>query len=115
MEMRHHNSMLSVDSMTISRDGETLNVTNIRQLDAATCQSFESRVKAALPRKIRRIDIDLTRTHMDCGGLGALVALRKCARERNNEVAIRLLNPSTAVQRLFSLAHMGRLFPIELR
>ena len=115
MHTRHQNDTRPPDGMTILRDGETLSVTNIRQLDAATCQSFRSRLKAALPRNVRRIDIDLTRTQMDCGGVGALLALRKCAREQNNDIAIHLVNPSAAVQRLFSLTHMDRLFPIERR
>jgi len=91
MHARYQNNTPVPDGMKISRDGETLSVSNIRQLDAATCQSFRSRLKAALPRNVRRIDIDLTRTQMDCGGLGALLALRKCARAENNDVAIHLV------------------------
>src|SRR6267378_451290 len=99
--------------MKILRDGEILNVSQIGQLDAANCRSFSSRLKAALPANVARIDIDLTHTRMDCGGLGALVALRNCAREQNDNVAIRLFNPTLAVQRLFALTRLDRLFPIE--
>jgi len=99
--------------MNILRDGETLSISGISELDAASCRLFKSRLKAALPGNIRRIDIDLSRTRMDCGGVGALVALRNCARKQNGEVAIHLLNPTLAVQRLFRLTCMDRLFPIE--
>src|SRR6478609_6855565 len=106
MHTRHDNILPTTDTMKILRDGETLSLSNIRQLDAATCQSFRLRVNAALPHNVRRINIDLTRTQMDCGGLGALLALRKCAREQNHDVDIHLVNPSAAVLRLFSLTHM---------
>ena len=102
----------SPTQMTILRDGETLNVSHIAQLDAANCRSFSSRLRELLPG-VQHIDIDLSRTRMDCGGVGALVALRNCARRRN--VAIRLLNPTIAAQRLFTLTQMDRLFPIEQR
>jgi len=101
--------------MKILRDGETLNVSQIADLDAANCGSFSARLQAALPPNVQRIDIDLSRTRMDCGGVGALVALRNSARQQNNKVAIRLLNPTLAVQRLFTLTRMDRLFPIEQR
>jgi anti-anti-sigma factor len=100
--------------MKILRDGETLNVSHIAQLDAANCRSFSSRLRELLP-SVQRIDIDLSRTRVDCGGLGALVALRNCARLRNHKVAIRLLNPTMATQRLFTLTQLDRLFPIEQR
>ena len=115
MHTRHQQNTKDADTMKILRDGENLSLSNIRQLDVVTSQSFRSRVKAALPDHVRRIDIDLTRTQMDCGGVGALVALRKSAREQNNDVAIYLVNPSASVRRLFSLTRMDRLFPIELR
>ena len=40
------------------------------QLDAANCRSFNSRLRELLPT-VQQIDIDLSRTRMDCGGLGA--------------------------------------------
>src|SRR5215510_2393603 len=101
--------------MNILRDGETLSVSGLSELDAASCRLFKSRLKAALPANIRRINIDLSRTRVDCGGVGALVALRNCARKQNSNVAIHLLNPTLATQRLFTLTRMDRLFPIEQR
>jgi len=115
MRRRHQNRTGKSTRMKIFRDGETLNVSEIAELDAATCRSFGSRLKAALPANVRRIDIDLSKTRVDCGGLGALVALRNCVRERNDNVAIHLLNPTFAVQQLVTLTRLDRLFPIEQR
>jgi len=99
--------------MKILRDGETLSVSGISELDASNSEAFSSQLSAALPANVRQIDIDLSRTRMDCGGLGALVALRNFARRHNTCIAIRLLNPTLAVQCLFALTRMDRLFPIE--
>jgi anti-anti-sigma factor len=90
-------------------------VSGISDLDVLTSQAFRSELGAALPANVRQIDIDLSETRMDCGGVGALVALRNSAREQNAGVAIRLLNPTARVQRLFNLICMDRLFAIEPR
>jgi anti-anti-sigma factor len=99
--------------MTILRDGETLNISDIRELAAVNGKSFNLQLSAALPANVRHIDIDLSETRMDCGGVGALVALRKWARRQNRDVAIRLLNPTHPVRRLFNLTRMDQVFPIE--
>src|SRR4051812_25950278 len=112
MKARYQFCAGNTTHMKIFRDGETLNVSQIAQLDAANCRSFSSRLRELLPT-VQQIDIDLSRTRMDCGGLGALVALRNSARRQHQNIAIRLLNPTLAVQRLIALTRMDRLFPIE--
>jgi anti-anti-sigma factor len=99
--------------MKILRDGETLSVSDIRELVAVNGKSFHLQLSAALPANVRHIDIDLSQTRMDCGGVGALVALRNWARQQNRDVAIRLLNPTHPVRRLFHLTRMDEVFPIE--
>jgi len=100
--------------MKIRHDGKTLNVSDLDQLGTMNRQSFNSELAAALPMGIDRIVIDLSRTgYMDCGGLGALIALRNCARRRHGNVAIRLLNPTPPVRHIFKLTHLDRVFPIE--
>jgi anti-anti-sigma regulatory factor len=47
---------------------------------------------------------------MDCAGLGALIALRNLARARNG--AVRLLNPTPTVQRLFDVVRAEEIFEI---
>jgi|SRR3954454_20717432 anti-sigma B factor antagonist len=102
--------------MKIVCDGETLSVSEIAELGTATSHAFKSQINAALRSGFKRIDIDLAGTgFLDCGGVGALVALRKSARHRNGNVAIRLLNPSPPVRRIFKLTRMDRVFPIERR
>src|SRR5262245_15670569 len=101
--------------MNILRDGETLSVSGLSELDAASCRLFKSILKAALPANIRRINIDLSRTRVDSGGVEGLDALPKCARNKQGNVAIHILNPTLATQRLFTLTRMDRLFPIEQR
>ena len=115
--MRRHpvfgKTVRTSSDMKILRDGEKLSVSEIPELDAANSGSFRSQLSAALPANVRQIDIDLSRTRMDCSGVGALVALRNWAREQNLDVAIRLLNPTQTVRRLFFLTRLDRLFPIE--
>ncbi len=100
--------------MRIIREGETLHVSEIEELAAANALNFESAVRAALPRCPRQINIDLSRTgFVDCGGLGALIAVRNCARRRNASATVRLLNPASSTRRLLTLAKTDSLFPIE--
>ena len=100
--------------MKIRHDGKTLKVSDIGQLGTINRQSFNTELTAALQTGINRILIDLSRTgSMDCGGLGALIALRNCARRRNGNVAICLLNPTPPVRHIFKLTRMDRIFPIE--
>ena len=73
--------------MTIQRQGDLLNISQLEQLAAANSHSFHSTLAASLPADITHIDIDLSKTNfVDCGGVGALVALRKCVRNCNREV-----------------------------
>ena len=100
--------------MKIVEQGETLHVSEIDQLAAADALGFESAVRAALPVCPRQINIDLSETgFVDCGGLGALIAVRNCARRRNSTATVRLLNPALPARRLLKLARADSLFPVE--
>ena len=48
---------------------------------------------------------------MDCGGLGALVAIRKKA--GNGTATIRLLNAPKPLQHIVNMMKMSDIFPIE--
>ena len=64
--------------------GETLTVVDVRELGAENFQDFRERVRAAMPAKLRNIEIDLSQTSfLDSCGLGALISLRKTANSRN--------------------------------
>jgi len=93
--------------------GDTLNVSDIRELATATANSFQSEMNAALPEGVRQIDLDLSQTQfVDCGGLGALVALWKRTSHGNGTATIRLLNPPKPLQRLVTMLKMDNVFPI---
>jgi len=99
----------------IIQNGETVDVTEIQQLGAANAGVFESAVFAALSAGPHRIDIDLSETgFVDCGGVGALVAVRNCARRRNAHATVRLINPGLPARRLLKLTRMDSTFSITL-
>lgn len=94
--------------------GDTLNVSEISELATATANSFQSELTAALSKNVRRIDLDLSQTvFVDCGGLGALVAIRKKASNGHGSATIRLLNPPKPLQQMVNLMKMQSVFPIE--
>ena len=100
--------------MKIIRKGETLGVTGVQHLGAENASGFESALCAALKDRPQQIDIDLSETgFVDCGGVGALVAVRNCARRHNARATIRLLNPARPAQRLLMLTGMDTLFAVE--
>jgi len=91
--------------------GETLSVVGVRELGADNSQAFREQVRAALPDKLKNIEIDLSQTNfLDSCGLGALISLRKTASSRNGKV--RLLNPPPRVQLLFHITRMHKIFEI---
>ena len=94
--------------------GETLTVVEVRELGAENFQDFRERVGAAMPAKLRKIEIDLSQTSfLDSCGLGALISLRKTAKSRNGKV--RLLYPSPRVLLLFDITRMHNIFEIVKR
>ena len=100
--------------MKISTHGNVLEVSEIEALDAAHSSAFQSAVTAALPAIPSLIDIDLTRTRfVDCGGLGALVALRKTARRQNCNATLRLVNPPRALRRIAQLTGIDGTFSMS--
>jgi anti-anti-sigma factor len=100
--------------MKIVVHGDTVNVSEIRELGTATANSFQSALSAALSGPVKHIDLDLSQTtFVDCGGLGALVAIRKKASNGHGSAIVRLLNPPKPLQRIVSMMKMGDVFPIE--
>lgn len=94
--------------------GDTLNVSEIRELATATANSFQSELSAALPPGVKHIDLDLSQTtFVDCGGLGALVAVRKRTAGSDGTATIRLVNPPKPLQHIVTVMKMSDVFPIE--
>jgi anti-anti-sigma factor len=99
--------------MKILVHGDTLEVSEIRELGTATANTFQSQLCAALSDSVKHINLDLSQTmFVDCGGLGALVALRKKASTGHGSATIRLLNPPKPLRHIVTMMKMGDLFPI---
>ena len=94
-----------------TENGEkVLSVAGTRVLTTATAGKFRERVFAGLNGH-DVIEVDLSRTtFMDCGGLGALIALRNATRESNSRM--RLLNPTPPVEQVLNLLEAQRVFEI---
>lgn len=89
---------------------DTLSVGGFAELTAANRGTFKRQISAAL-RGQTGLEIDLSRTTtMDCAGFGALIALGKLARERNS--AMRLVNPTAPVRKMFDLVQAARYLEI---
>ncbi|HWD91998.1 MAG TPA: STAS domain-containing protein [Verrucomicrobiae bacterium] len=94
--------------------GDTLNVSEIRELATATANSFQSELSAAMPAGVKHIDLDLSQTtFVDCGGLGALVAIRKRTADGHGTATIRLVNPPKPLQHIVTMMKMDEVFPLE--
>ncbi|MCL4180135.1 MAG: STAS domain-containing protein [Verrucomicrobia bacterium] len=79
-------------------------------MTAHNCELFLAGTHAALNGHTS-IEIDLSDTMvMDCSGLGALIALRSCARRRNG--VVRLVSPIPAVRRLLEIVRAEQMFEI---
>ncbi len=94
-----------------TENGEkVLSVAGTRVLTTATASKFRERVFAALDgHNVIEVDLSGT-TFMDCGGLGALIALRNATRESNSRM--RLLNPTPPVEQVLNLLEAQRVFEI---
>lgn len=90
--------------MKVNRSGETLNLSEIRELSALTSCAIRSQVQDSLAWPVREVSVDLRDTkYMDCRGLGALLSIRKEASKLNPGVTFHLRNPSTEIARLVRL------------
>jgi anti-sigma B factor antagonist len=100
--------------VTIQCDGENLRIAGIAELALANSAAIRRQLLAALPAGVKSVVIDLSQTDfMDCAGLGALVSLRKAARNRRNGVELKLLNPPPPIQQIFRLTKMDRIFGVN--
>ena len=98
--------------MKITLNGDTLTASDINELGTATANSFRAELSNALPAGVKRIDIDLSRTDfVDCGGIGALISLRKNTGGPNGAIRVRVLNMPRAVQRMINLMKLDQMFP----
>lgn len=91
--------------------GDTLKISDLRELNASNANHFRDQVRAALVNGERHIEIDLSQTaFVDSCGLGALIALHKTACDRHG--TLRLLNPCPGVEQILELTRLHRVFEI---
>jgi len=97
--------------MNIQVDGETLRISDVKELGAVNSNAFRDQARAAMTDAQKNIEINLSQTSfLDSCGLGALIALHKTACGRNGKV--RLLKPTLPVRQILELTRMNRLFEI---
>jgi anti-sigma B factor antagonist len=97
--------------MKIQNQGETLHVSEVKELGAANSNAFRDWVRANLVDGQRNIEIDLSETtFLDSCGLGALISLHKSAQSRQG--GVRLLSPQPQVDQILSLTRMHHIFDI---
>jgi len=100
--------------MKLEIQGDTLRISDVKELGAAVAPAFRDSARAALSDEQRNIEVDLSQTtFVDSAGLGALIALHKTARSRQG--AVRLLDPQPQVRQLLELTRMHHLFEIATR
>jgi anti-sigma B factor antagonist len=98
--------------MKFDIQGETLCISELKELGATNSNDFRDRARAALTPAQRNIEVDLSQTvFLDSFGLGSLISLHKMTNSRNGRV--RLLNPTAGVQQILELTRMHRLFEIS--
>jgi anti-sigma B factor antagonist len=91
--------------------GETLHVSEVKELGASNSNAFRDWVRSSMTDGQKDIEIDLSQTtFVDSCGLGALVALHKTVCSRHG--TIRLLRPQPPVHQILELTRMHRIFEI---
>lgn len=97
--------------MKIEVRGDTLRVSDVKELGSANANQFRDWIRANLTNAQRNIELDMSEaTFIDSCGLGALIALHKTACARRG--ALRLLSPQPAVRQILELTRMHRIFEI---
>lgn len=102
---------VAVHSFTVQTSGDTLRISNLRELVAANTDYFRSESQAALTNGQRNVEVDLSETvFVDSSGLGALVTLYKLASRRSGKVT--LLHPQPPVRQMLELTRLDRVFEV---
>jgi anti-sigma B factor antagonist len=102
----------SVFEVTASREGDVATVVVTGDVDSETVGELIEACDAQLIAGTTALRLDLAETaFVDSSGLVVLLDLRAAAAER--DIALRLLRPSQAVQRVLELSELVRVFDVE--
>jgi anti-sigma B factor antagonist len=97
--------------MNIQVQGETLRISDLKELGSANSNDIRDRARAALTSSQKNIDIDLSEIKLlDSCGLGMLISLHKTTCSRQG--SLRILNPTPGVLQILELTRMHRIFEI---
>ena len=97
--------------MKIHREGETLCISDLKELALANAAGFSEKTRDAICDGAKKIVVDLSDTgFVDCGGIGALIALRNNARLNHRDISVQLVNPPAPVKRILQLSHADEIF-----
>lgn|SRR5687767_12416446 len=102
--------------MKITQEGDNLNISEVKDLCSGNSDTFRHEVCKSLPAAVKTIEVDLSQTRfVDSCGLGALIGVYKTASRANNDVTVRLVNPSAPLQQMFELTRLHRIFDVVQR
>ncbi len=97
--------------MKLHHSPGVLVVTGLQELNATNAASVRDGVRGAVTSEVTGVDIDLSKTRfVDSSGLGALIAIHKLMLARGGHV--RVLNPIHAVEQVFEVTRLNRLFEV---
>lgn len=97
--------------MKMEIQGDTLRVSDVKDLATANSNEFRDEVRAALTPAQRNLEIDLSElTLLDSCVLGTFISLHKTICSRQGSV--RLVNPTPGVRHTLELTRMHRIFEI---
>jgi anti-anti-sigma factor len=93
--------------MKVIHRGDTLNITEVSELSARTCDRFRSELEPLLPSS-RSIRIDLSETDfIDCRGVSTLLALQRLGCATSSLRSLTVLNPNRCVRRIIGLTGLS--------
>ena len=102
----------TVFEVTASRAGDVATVAIVGDVDSETVAEITAACDAALVAGTTALRLDLESTaFVDSSGLVVLLDVRAAAAER--DVALRLVRPSQAVQRVLELSELVSVFDVE--
>ena len=92
--------------MKLCKQGSTLLVSEIEQLNAEASAVLQSELVSALNSTIRTVEMDFSSTrYADCCGIGALISMRALAQVRTPNIQFHISHPSSKLERLLQLTN----------
>ena len=89
---------------------DTLCIRCPKELGLANAAGFGAEARAAMETGATNIIVDLAGTgFLDCGGIGALIALRNDAQRVNRNISVQVINPTPPVRRILHLTQLDSL------